>query len=42
MEADRVDVFQPITGFAFMGRVAGLLGPPQTDLAPFIQTLMAM
>jgi len=38
---DRVDVLQPICGFASVGCITGLMGPPATDLLTFAEALAA-
>eukprot|EP00301_Raphidiophrys_heterophryoidea_P006718 c12686_g1_i1.p1 GENE.c12686_g1_i1~~c12686_g1_i1.p1 ORF type:complete len:1482 (+),score=399.00 c12686_g1_i1:161-4606(+) len=40
-QTDRVDVLQPICGFASVGCITGLMGPPSTDLLTFAEALAA-
>eukprot|EP00300_Choanocystis_sp_HF-7_P001249 c11005_g1_i1.p1 GENE.c11005_g1_i1~~c11005_g1_i1.p1 ORF type:complete len:1385 (+),score=292.59 c11005_g1_i1:330-4157(+) len=36
---ERVDLVQPICGYALIGRIVGILGPPDTDLGAFLAAL---
>eukprot|EP00300_Choanocystis_sp_HF-7_P015527 c19091_g1_i2.p1 GENE.c19091_g1_i2~~c19091_g1_i2.p1 ORF type:complete len:770 (+),score=188.24 c19091_g1_i2:67-2376(+) len=40
-EVHRVDVLQPVCGFACSGRIIGVFGPPPTTLQPFATALAA-
>jgi hypothetical protein len=39
ISTDRIDMMQPICGYALIGRIVAVMGPPETDLATFLRAL---
>eukprot|EP00299_Pterocystis_sp_00344_P009813 c4248_g1_i1.p1 GENE.c4248_g1_i1~~c4248_g1_i1.p1 ORF type:complete len:1010 (-),score=291.47 c4248_g1_i1:87-2753(-) len=39
MVTDRIDMMQPICGYALVGRIVAIMGPQETDLSAFLRAL---